>query len=333
MASSDRIVYVDWFRGLAIIYMTVWQVTRFFSVNDFYSEFPFWLKEFDAALSFPIVPAFAAALGAGLMIYLTKSRSKGFLTSFRRVGKRFFMLIGLSLVLSVIMWDFNTFFNWSEALQGVGVVGIFAFAVLYFELPTVFLIVLSVFLGVFQGLALPVLNSLVSSFPYDYSGLTYFVPSIVFNALFRGFFSVMNLLPYALWGAVMVSVLKQNRARTVFLMGAGLMIFSLVMHANGWPIDHYRRSSGIYVFQIGMVSCVFAAMSYLSSTRLASGISKALNPFGRESLVVYLANYFLVFKPLVILGLFRSFSLSVGALASAVFLLVSNVSIRKWKKM
>jgi hypothetical protein len=330
---SKRVLYVDWVRGFAILYMSFWHVFHFFSRYSIYADFPFFYKSINATIAFPVVVAFSGMAGAGLYLYLKKSHGEGFKRVLPLVFKRYLWLIVLSFFLTLLVWDLCTFSTWSEAIQGIGIVGLFSFFLLYFELHPLLTVFLSIFLGVSQHLVKPVLVSLASAYPLCVTSVsTTSLISFTINALFRGFFSVLNLLPLALWGASMTRALENNDWRKILLLGSSLIVFSVFLHFNNWPINFYERSSASFLLEIGILTVVMSCMKGLSSTRLTPVLSLALLPFGRDALVVYLANFLLVYKPLALLGAENSFSVPASFAASIVFLLLSNVVINLWRK-
>ncbi|MBR9678963.1 MAG: hypothetical protein GON13_01740 [Nanoarchaeota archaeon] len=330
---SKRLVYIDWIRAVAIVLMVFWQVFDFFSEYNVYSDSPFFFSSINAPIHLFVLVLFSGMAGAGLYLYLSKVKKKqGFKKTFFRVLKKYSWLIVISFFFTFLVWDFCTFYTWSEAIQGVGLVGIFAFIILYLEFPTIFVVSLSLAVGIFQQLIKPLLMSAVSTLPFCVTNLSFeMFFSLPVNFLFRGFFSVINLLPLMLWGASMVKYLNEKSWRTIFFLGCALIFFGVILH-NVIPINFYERSPTSFLVEIGFLTVLMALGSFLSKTRASSKISLILLPFGMDALIVYLAHFLLVYKPLSMLGLENTFGIPISLIGSFTFLLISNVVINLWRK-
>lgn len=330
---SGRVVYVDWVRGIAIILMAFWQVFDFFSSYNIYSDSPFFLRFINAPLHFPVLVIFSGMAGAGLYLYVSSVKGKkSFKQSFLRVLKKYSWLITLSLVFTTFVWGFCTFFTWSEAVQGVGLVGLFAFLVVWMDLPVLANLFLAIILGIFQSLVKPLLVNLFATLPFCVKSLSFdFLKSIPVNFLFRGFFSVINLLPLMIWGYAITKLLESYDEKRVFLMGFVLLCSSLLIHFF-IPINFYERSPSSFILEVGLLTCLMSFMKRVSATRFSGRVSLVLLPFGRDALIVYAAHFLLVFKPLQLLGLESSFNLLFSFACATIFIIVSNLVLNSWRK-
>ncbi len=330
---ENRVLYVDYVRGLAIILMAFWQVFDFFSKYNIYADKPFFLTAINAPIHFPVLVMFSGMAGAGIYLYVSKIKKKSsFKQTLPRMLKKYLWLVVISLFFTTFVWNFCTFYTWSEAIQGIGVVGIFAFLIIWTDMSASLMSFLAIILGIFQEAIKPFLNSLVSAYPFCVSTIsTQFFISLPANFLFRGFFSVLNLLPMMLWGAAMTKLVSSRTYRRAIILGIALIFFGIVLDPVV-PINFYARSPTSFMIEIGILTFVMGVMFFISKTRFKNKASLILLPFGRDALIVYLAHFLLVYKVLTILGLDSTFNLPVSFAGAAIFLIASNIALNKWRK-
>lgn len=335
-----RLNNIDITRGVAILLMAFFQVLDFFWREDVYTAKPFAFSFMSAPPHFAVLALFLASAGAGMFLSFSKRIKKNNPKQiFAHIIQRYGFFIVASAVFTTFMWNFCTFYTWGEAIQGIGITAIVAFFILIFNPSSSVLILLSAFLVFLQPIIKPLIFSLTSSFPYCSESFgVVFVIGLILNALLRGFFSPLNLLPLFLTGVILVKSFnsaesKEKYNRIVFLTAVALILNALILHFAGFVINFYDRTFNSIMIEVGIVMFIFSGYSLLNNKRIKNVIDRILLPYGLNPLTAYLAHFLLVLKPLQLLNLDNSLSLPFSLCASIIFMTALNLVLSKWKKI
>jgi len=301
---SARVEFVDAFRGIAILIMVFIQIFDWFAKSNIYTDPPWYVPQINSITWFP--PSIPFTFVSGMSIFFVTRRATDRKLALKKVLRRYGALILISLPFTAIMWDLNTYLNWNEAIQGIGLTAIVAAAVLiYVKLAETEILALATSMSFVQFLARRVADLyLESHYPVTphLSNPFEAITSVLLNAFFRGWFSVANLLPILLSGYLfLLLVLEKRNVTRAFLIGTIYLLVSLLLHATVLPIDYYNRSFSFTYFAIGEPLTIYAII-YIAFQRIPNKILSPLISLGRTSLLVYLGHYLMILKVGEILG-------------------------------
>ena len=109
---EKRILFLDFFRGFAILHMIFWQIFDFFARVNIYSTPPF----YSTLLGMPVngigVGFFAFISGFSVYLSINKRKQDPKPSTINHLIKRYGTYIILALLLSLWAFNFNTFFTW-----------------------------------------------------------------------------------------------------------------------------------------------------------------------------------------------------------------------------
>lgn len=318
---------IDIFRGIALLQMIVWQIFDFFYIKDIYTDAPYYISVFNMPINGIGVGLFAFIAGASVFVSLSHRDIHKKPAIIKRFLKRYGGYILLSLVFSTIVFGFNIFYTWSEAIQGVGLAALAAGLLLLYT-KSAWIIG---FIGAAIIIIQPWLRSLADSivmFPTDFISVQILINviSMFLNSTVRGFFSLSHLLPIVLFGILLgVYIVKsKNPGRKSLMLGLLFSAVSLVLHYSFNAIDYYDRSISYIIFYIGLSYLLFALISYVKLK------SRILSKFGQASLLVYVAHFLLIYKPLQLTGLEGTFHLLESWMFTLVLIAVLYFLLHLW---
>lgn len=305
MNPHARLEYVDVFRGFALLTMVVWHVFNVLAVADIYTDAPYFIAAFSMPTPFPppLLFAFVSGMSVFLLCKKLTEGKRGNLK--RRIFKRYMKYVLVSLPFTAVVFSPLTYLRWEEALQGIGLTAIFAALILLYVRPGVRgLTALILGAAALEALLLSWVSSTPALNPYPLSPSlepTSLVGSVLFNAFVGGWFSVANLLPMMLGGALMLRLLQESRSRAAFHTSTLFIAAAVVLHAAGMPISYYGRTFAFALFSVGQPMLILYVL-YALYARVPRFLS-FMRVLGRESLLVYLGHFVLVVKPLELSGL------------------------------
>lgn len=305
---GDRIAYVDGFRGLALFTMVTIQLFDVLARASIYTTPPYYAEAINSVTWFPPSFLFTFVTGMSAWLLMRSRRKRGLegLTLVKAVALKYGKYVVLSLPFSIIVFDFPTFLRWNEAIQGIGT-GAIATALLYVgmsrfgEIDTRTgwsLLAGIVFLG---GIAQGQLHDLAIGLPVDptqaealgTAGL-----ALGANIFFRGWFSLINLIPIMAGGTLFFLILRDRGVRTTAGIGAVMMAAVTAIHMYAIPIDYYGRSISMTYFAVAECFLIFSGLYLLYANEITDRIRYWLNIFGKTAFVVYAGHYLFIIKPL-----------------------------------
>lgn len=318
---GKRLLYVDGFRGLALFIMVTIQIFDVVATSSIYTTPPYYAEAINSVTWIPPSFFFTFVTGMSVFLLLRSRLNKGLngVKLWLHVLKRYGKYVVISLPFTWFVFDLETFLAWNEAIQGIGATAI-VLAGLYLLVNrtriewvhtwrgrTLLLALIGVF-AVLQGW-LPTLHGLNAVFPRDLaaaSGFGTLIGSVVLNVVYRGWFSLANLLPMMIGGTVFLSlVLRENRVRDLFLYAGVFLAVSGALHFNGIPIDYYGRSISLTFFAVGESVLLYAGMYWLYQQPWKQYISRTLTLLelvGQTAFFIYVAHYVFIIKALKLVG-------------------------------
>ncbi|MBI2522834.1 hypothetical protein HYW19_00420 [Candidatus Woesearchaeota archaeon] len=308
----ERIDSIDIFRGFAILQMIFWQIFDFFAKVDIYKDVPYYIPIFNMPIHGTGVAFFAFISGTSAYIALSRKLNKnaGKKDVIWHLIKRYGGYILLSLFFTTFVFGFKTFYIWNEAIQGIGLATLVAALVILLFRSKFVLAALSLAIILAQPFLRQFIENrlAIQNFPENLISFDIFsnAVSIFLNSAFRGFFSLSNLLPIALFGIVLSHfLLELNKKRVIKVSLALGIIFTLIsifLHFSINQIDYYNRSSSYQLFYIGLSFLLFGLIGFLLKKFKRNSIFDVLILFGKASIVAYLVHYIFIYKLLSILN-------------------------------
>lgn len=326
MELRQRLDYVDVFRGIALFIMVVIQIFDYLSVSNIYTTPPYYVEAINSVTWVPPSLLFTFVSGMSVFLLVKKrlkvnevSGKKAFFEIFRKYGK--YVLI--SLPFTAIMWSFSTYVWWEEAIQGIGLTAIFTalFLVIWFKYEDditsnrsqLFLVSLIALFAFLQFLVPNLLEGsfLSSLFPQQpdlgNTSVFSFMGSVLFNALFRGWFSVANLFPIMLGGVLLIGFMKSGvKHKKLLVLSVIPLVLSVLLHLFGFHIDYYNRSFALTFFAVGqsaLICSIFYGLYRRIKSKNLSKVWEVLKVFGTTAFFVYVSHYLLVLKVLEVASL------------------------------
>ncbi len=303
----ERIPYVDVFRGIAILVMIFFHFIHTFAPVNVYTEAPYFLASIGIFVFPP--PPFLFLFVAGMSSYLlvTKRRSEG--TQPRDIIKNVTVKYGryvlISLPFTWFVFDLGTWLAWEEALQGIGLT-IIILAFIYVVRD----------LSIYTGLGLMGVSAVLQAYRAElFAWITQFLPktgiyvvdaggTVLWNAVFGGFFAVTNLLPFAVGGLLMIKLLYEKETpRTAFLLGLGLTGIAAVLTVAGFSLQFYARDLPLGFYGAGSAMLIYYAVYRVWTWYSDSRVFTVLATFGRMAFLVYIWSWILVIKTADVTGI------------------------------
>jgi ABC-type amino acid transport system permease subunit len=310
-----RLEYVDIWRGIPLIVMVFIQIFDYLWTRNIYTDAPFYVPEINSITWVPPAWLFTFVVGISVFLLIEKLGDKA---SIKAVAKRYLPYVLISLPFTVVMWSLSTWLGWEEAIQGLGLTAVFAAAVLLRKPKTKHLLLLVIGTSILHVL----LNSVplgLERFPSSFSATS--AAALLANILWRGWFSVTNLLPFMLAGVVFFKPIRGGKSLAKVGSFAGLFVLAAVaLHLIGFPIDFYGRSFGHILFGIGQSALLCIGTLVLWQKSQNSILWRPLKTMGSLAFVIYIGHYLLILKVLELIGLKDSFPEIISLVFTMIFM-------------
>jgi uncharacterized membrane protein len=294
---DNRLGHIDIFRGIALLIMVSIQIFDYLSVSNIYRTPPYYVQAINSVTWVPPSLLFTFVSGMSVFLLMQKRKQSNFSNKqiFLEVIKRYGKYLLLALPFTLLMWNLSIYLSWEEAVQGISMAAIFttAFLLLFKNNPFVMLIT------IFASALLRQLLINSALFSYHSSAVVDFL----LNMLFRGWFSILNLLPIMLGGILFFALLKKKSYGKMLTFSISFLLFNAVLYLIGYPINYYEKSFAVTFFAIGesALICSLAFMLYNKSKKWF--IWDFLKTFGFTAFFTYMLHYLLILKMLDILKL------------------------------
>ena len=303
----DRIKYVDIFRGFAILVMVFFHFIDLFGEVNVYTDFPYFIESVGTFAFTPPPVLFLSVAGMSSYLLVKRRKSQGFETPeiIRNIVVKYGRYVLISLPFTWFVFDLQTFLTWNEALQGIGTTIIFL-SILYvirdLETPGTLALIAGIgtvqwqrasILSFFQQLSLPSMLDPAAGFLYQ--------------MVFGGWFSVTNLMPFALAGLLTIKILhEKDSPEKVLGIGAAMTAASLLLNGAGiGGFGFYTRTVLLSLYGSGTSMIIFYVLHQLWNR---GGDWSWLSKFGRMAFPVYIWHFLLIVKPAKMVGLENSVS-------------------------
>ena len=338
---AKRIESIDIFRGIAVLQMIFWQIFDFFSRTDIYEQSsPYFINIFNMPINGIGLALFTFASGASVYISITGKLKKNIkikdiiLHSTRRYGG----YILLSLVFTTFVFGFNVFYTWKEAVQGIGFAALIAAMLILISRSKWFFAFFGVILAFTQPFLRAILENdfIIKNYPLEpvSFGIISNGISLFLNSTIRGFFSLTHALPMLLFGVALAAMMaksnKEQVIRTSFLIGALMMLVSMIMHSTFNKINVYNWSTAYLIGFAGFSFLLFSLIEY-ALLKLGKGIiTNFLSLFGKIAVVAYFLHFIIIYKPLKLLGIESIFNYPVSYLLTIISVALLYYICKAW---
>jgi uncharacterized membrane protein len=329
---SQRLLYLDWLRGIAALTMLQGHVFQSFLRNDLRSGGPYSMSQFAGGMP-PAI--FLFLLGVTFAFLMDSQEKKGVtpgarvLVSMRRSGYLFAAAFAFRLQLWLFSMDFGEWRN----LFRVDILNCMGLALLVMSVMAVFRTAERVRLCAILGAAIAAASPLISG--TDLSG----APELVRNYIipdhnFFGFFPWAAFVAFGLSaGSILRRLKPEDVAPTMQWLGWGgvalafaaytISNMSSSIYANS---DFWLNSPALIFIKLGAI-LILVAFSWVWNLQLGPEQWSWVRQFGMTSLLVYWVHIELVYGRW--LGAFKE-NLTVGetiAAATAVIVLMLGLSL------
>tara|TARA_Y100000310_G_C20655868_1_gene801931 strand:- start:1016 stop:2080 length:1065 start_codon:yes stop_codon:yes gene_type:complete len=306
---KGRIKYIDMFRGAAIVWMLFMNFFDFLSLTDIHSESPL----FSFSLQSPtfLSPMLLFSFVTGMAAYILVMKRKDIVPNKEIVLhalKRYGMYIVISLPLTIFLFGISRYYEWAEAIQGLGLGGATLCLFLIYSKPTwkkylSFMVLITLLQSFLLFIASN--TSIFNLFPFNLEGqatigLTFFT-GIVLNMLFRGTYSLVAFLPTMMAGMLFIKLLFDDKRRLSFVFSFSFLSIALLLHligkifqdssgviASELLLSYYGRSFSFLFYTVGMAALI-CTIIYVVQKR--SENLNWLSLFGLFSFWIYLGHF------------------------------------------
>ena len=309
MQTQKRIFYVDVFRGFALLYMVLCHLFNYFSIKSIYESKPYYIEIFDIPTLLPPPYLFLVVSGMSVYLLLKNRKERGFqgFKLWLEVVKRYGSYVLISLPFTSIVFGFDIYYQWEEAIQGIGLAAIFvALILLSLKFDAKLFIALAVLIFSSKDLLFQNLANLAERNP-DFSSFEKFFLGLIANLTFRGWFSLVSSVPMLLTGVILINWFLKNESRKVLAFGISSLLIALTLHFSGFKIDYYFRTPATIFFIFAESSLASYLLYYLSERKNLKEELLPLRIYGIFSLWVYLGHFLFIVKGLELLGYIDSF--------------------------
>ena len=303
----ERLQYVDVFRGIAILVMIFFHFIHVLSPVNVYTDFPYYLESL-GIFSFPPPPflfLFVAGMSAYLLVTRRKEQDKTVPEIVQNVVVKYGRYVAISLPFTVLVFGLGTWLAWEEALQGIGLT-IIVLSLLYLLVPFNWFTGMGMMTvaAVLQAQRTLLFETVTGILPATTNNIVNEAGMLVWNATFGGYFSVMNLLPFAIGGLFTIRFLhREEQPNRVLIMGIVLTAVSVLLSVAGYSLKFYARDVPLGFFGAGTSMLIYYSIYQVWERYRDVSVFRILASFGRMAFLVYIWSWILVIKGTQIAGL------------------------------
>lgn len=305
---GDRLAYVDGFRGLALFTMVTIQIFDAVAVSSIYTTPPYYVEMINSVTWFPpsFLFTFVTGMSAWLLMRSRQKRGLAGLDLVMAVVKKYGKYVALSLPFSIIVFDLEIFLRWNEAIQGIGTgaivitllyVGFSRFLTIDSRKGWMLLAAIVIVGGIAQGRLHDMAIGLPAN-PTDAATILTGLQAFLANILWRGWFSLVNLIPIMAGGTLFFHLLRNKDVKTTTGIGLAAMVIVAILHTQIIPVDYYGRSITMTYFAVAECFIIFSGIYMLYKRDIAGRVCHWLSIFGKTAFVVYVGHYLTIIKPL-----------------------------------
>ena len=344
MKSVNRLLYLDWMRGIAAVIMLQGHVFHSFLRNDLRSGGPYVFSQFVGGAP----PAAFLFLAGITLAFLMDSQSRKGLTRQARLGgslRRAGYLFTIAFAFRIQLWVFTRIFSdadspWTEMLK-VDILNCMGFGIALLAILAVFTTRQRIFIGVIVGVLIAGLSPLVSQSAG--AGLPpllrdYVVPSYNYFA----FFPWAAFVAFGISVGSVFRVLRQDRlTQAMQWFALGGLALSVGGAGLSSPIEHlYLKSDfwldapSLIVIKLGVL-LMLLSFSYACMSQTSAQGWSWVRQLGTTSLLVYWVHIELVYGSWLgwmkmNLSLGQTVLAAIGIIGAMIALSVLKSSWRSW---
>jgi uncharacterized membrane protein len=298
--ASQRLLYLDWVRGVAALIMLQGHVFQSFLRDDLRTGGPYMMSQFAGGMP----PAVFLFLLGVTFAFLMDSQEKKGIAAAGRLGaaiKRSGYLFAAAFAFRLQLWLFSLGQNqWTDLLR-VDILNCMGLALLVLSVMSVFRTEERIRLCAILGVAIAAASPLISSL--DWSG----VPAIVRNYVvpdhtFFGFFPWASFVAFGMSAGSILRLLKPEELPSAmqWLGWGGLALafaaysissMSMSIYSNS---DFWLNSPALIFIKLGAI-LIFVAFAWLWNIRALPRDWSWVRQFGLTSLLVYWVHIELIY--------------------------------------
>lgn len=290
MGGGQRVLSIDAFRGLTISAMV------FVNTVGGFESIPAWSRHaVDFGLTYVdlVAPFFIFAIALTFGLSFRKHRaSEGARETYLRVLRRYFALLGMGMVGSIVATPTALLFNWG-VLQAIGIAGVVTLLVI--QVPRVPRALVAALLLVAYQLVLPLEISI--------AGTPTSVSDLVFADVHGGLVGGVGWAGMMVMGTCVAEALERRQWRQFAILGAILAAAGACLHGiwllagqpGAWGISKERVTMAYVLVSTGLAALVFyGTWLVYDHWAVTGGTSRFLQPQGRNAIFLYLLHGALV---------------------------------------
>jgi uncharacterized membrane protein len=298
--TGNRLTFLDWTRGAAVVVMLQGHVFHSFSRNDLRTDGPFMLSQFFGGIG-PAI--FLVLTGITLSFLMDRRERQGLkpLGRWKAALRRAGYLFTLAFLFRLQLWTFAFGQSpWTDLFR-VDILNCMGFSIALMSVMAIFTTAERVRLCAGLGVAIAAASPLVSAIDWRWlpAGVSaYFVPSYQYFA----FFPWASFIAFGLSIGSILRLVKPEQMNRVMQWG-GLMGFGLILggqYFSNMPYSLYPKSEfwldspGLIVIKLGVVMLVIGFAYLWTALPLAASWSW-VRQLGTTSLLVYWVHIELVY--------------------------------------
>ncbi len=331
--SNSRIEFLDVFRGFALFYMIFFHILDYLSVKSIYRSFPYYIEWIQQPTVIPPPLLFMFISGISVFIFTMRRLKKNSpFDVLKKLSLRYGKYLLVSFFFTYVMWGEGYFFGFEEALQGIAVSAIFLGAmIVLFDKKN------------WEKSFIPLIlfMSLIRHF-FSYSQFNFYgVYEIFYNFLVSGWFSLFNIAPLMLGGALFAKHLANDDNEKMFTFSSLLLFLTLMLHSffgggsSIFQISYGMMSFNFTLFSISVAGVVLSIIKYITSN-YDFKVLYFLKEYGFASYENYIFHHIFIVLPIIHFGFLNSvnnyLSLVFAFLLSIVSYIISKVYLKFFKK-
>lgn len=297
--TRNRLLYLDWLRGVAGIIMLQGHVFQSFLKPDLRGGAPYMLSQFLGGMP-PAIFLFLTGITLAFLMYSLErkglSRSRRITGTLRRAG----YLLGIAFLFRLQLWAFSLPAPWTNLLK-VDILNCMGVTIALMSVMVLFTTAQRARICAVLGLAIAAVSPLVSQI--NWSGVPWIVKAYL--APDYNYFSLFPWAAYLAFGMSAGSLLRllkpEHLERAMqWLVLLGLAVILTARYFANLPFSIYPKSefwldSPAQVFIKLGVTLVFLAFAYLWTQYAAAPGWSWVRQFGTTSLLVYWVHIELVY--------------------------------------
>ena len=298
--SSNRLTFLDWSRGLAVVVMLQGHVFHSFNKSDLRSDGPFMLSQFLGGIG-PAVFLVLTGITLAFMMHRSERQGLGPMRRWKIASRRAAYLFSLAFLFRLQLWLFAYPQSpWTDLLK-VDILNCMGFAIALMSVMAIFTTADRVRLCAGLGAAIATLAPIISSINWTWLPpqiAAYIVPSYQYFAFFP--WAAFIAFGLSIGSALRLASPEQTHRMMQWgtLLGIGLILGG--QYFSNLPFSIYPKSEfwldspGLIVIKLGVVLLIMA-FAFLWTEYVVGNSWSWIRQLGTTSLLVYWVHIELVY--------------------------------------